>query len=280
MPPMPPMPPMPQSGYAGAGGEHDGVGGRVVLVTGAAGGIGRSVAERFLSQGDAVALADLDEERLAKAEAELAGDGRRVAAIPTDVRSVAACEAMVASALASFGRIDVLVNCAGVWVEGPTAEMTEEQWDRTVDVNLKGTFFACRFAIPALLQSEGCIVNLSSDAGLVGTPETAIYCASKGGVSLLTKALAMELAPMGVRVNAVCPNDVDTPMLEGQARDFGGGDPTGYLDALLAKYPQGARSRFIRPNEVAALVAYLASPEAAPVTGACIPIDFGSTAGY
>jgi NAD(P)-dependent dehydrogenase (short-subunit alcohol dehydrogenase family) len=253
---------------------------RAVLVTGAAGGIGRAVAERFLAQGDAVALADLDEERLAKAAAELAGEGRSVSTVVADVRSVADCDAMVRATVEVFGRLDVLVNCAGVWVEGPTHEMTEEQWDRTVDVNLKGTFFACRFAIPHLLRNEGCIVNLSSDAGLVGTPETAVYCASKGGVSLLTKALAMELAPRGVRVNAVCPNDVDTPMLAGQARDFGGDDPQGYLDALLAKYPQGERSRFIRPEEIAALVAYLASAEAAPITGACIPIDFGSTAGY
>ncbi|MGZ4108193.1 MAG: SDR family NAD(P)-dependent oxidoreductase [Actinomycetota bacterium] len=253
---------------------------RAVLVTGAAGGIGRAVAERFLALGDAVTLADVDEERLAKAAADLGGDGRVLSTAVADVRSVADCEAMVRAAMDAHGRLDVLVNCAGVWVEGPTEQMTEEQWDRTVDVNLKGTFFACRHAIPHLLRSEGCIVNLSSDAGLVGTPETAIYCASKGGVSLLTKALAMELAPKGVRVNAVCPNDVDTPMLEGQARDFGGDDPKGYLDALLAKYPQGERSRFIRPEEIAALVAYLASPEAAPITGACIPIDFGSTAGY
>jgi NAD(P)-dependent dehydrogenase (short-subunit alcohol dehydrogenase family) len=253
---------------------------RVVLVTGGAGGIGGAVAERFLSQGDAVCIADLDEERLAKASAELSGEGRRVVPVTADVRSVTACEAMVAAAVVAFDRLDVLVNCAGVWVEGPTETMTEEQWDRTIDVNLKGTFFSCRYAIPHLLRTQGCIVNLSSDAGLVGTAETAIYCASKGGVALLTRSLAMELAPRGVRVNAVCPNDVETPMLEGQARDFGGDDPRGYLDALLAKYPQGPRARFIRPEEVAALVAYLASSEAAPVTGACIPIDFGSTAGY
>ena len=110
--------------------------------------------------------------------------------------------------------------------------------------------------------------------------ETAIYNASKGGVSLLTRSLALELAPRGVRVNAVCPNDVETPMLEGQARHFGGGDPEGYLRALLDKYPQKERARFIEPREIAALIAYLASPEAAPITGANIAIDFGSTAGY
>ena len=243
---------------------------RVVLITGGAGGIGRATGERFTAGGDTVVSAD----RSADALAGMAGDP-----IVADVTNVADCQRMVTETVERHGRLDVLVNCAGVWVEGPTAEMTEEQWDRTIDVNLKGTFFACRYAIPHLERTEGCIVNLSSDAGLVGTVETAIYNASKGGVSLLTRSLALELAPKGVRVNAVCPNDVDTPMLAGQARDYGGDDPEGYLAALLANYPQQERSRFIRPDEIAALIVYLASPEAAPITGARIPIDFGSTAG-
>jgi len=245
---------------------------KVVLITGGAGGIGRAVAERFAAADHTVVLADRSAEALAEV-------GPPFDTIVADVSVVADCERMVAATVERHGGLDVLVNCAGVWVEGPTAETTEEEWDRTIDVNLKGTFFACRFAIPHLERSEGCIVNLSSDLGLVGTAGTAVYSASKGGVSLLTKALALELAPRGVRVNAVCPNDVDTPMLAGQARDYGGGDPDGYLRALLAKYPQGERARFIRPEEVAALILYLASAEAAPITGACIPIDFGSTAG-
>jgi NAD(P)-dependent dehydrogenase (short-subunit alcohol dehydrogenase family) len=244
---------------------------RVVLISGGAGGIGRATGERFASAGDVVVFADRSQAALAA----VSGD-----TIVADVTSVADCERMIAETVDRHGRLDVLVNCAGVWVEGPTAEMTEQHWDRTIDVNLMGTFFACRYAIPHLERTEGCIVNLSSDAGLVGTVETAIYNASKGGVSLLTRSLALELAPRGVRVNAVCPNDVDTPMLAGQARDYGGDDPDGYLTALLANYPQKERSRFIRPEEVAALIVYLASPEAAPITGACIPIDFGSTAGY
>jgi NAD(P)-dependent dehydrogenase (short-subunit alcohol dehydrogenase family) len=246
---------------------------RVVLITGGAGGIGRATGDRFAASGDTVVLADLSAGALA--EVEPPAD-----TVVADVRSVADCERMVAETVERHGRLDALVNCAGVWVEGPTAEMTEDQWDRTIDVNLKGTFFACRFAIPHLERTEGCIVNLSSDAGLVGTAETAIYNASKGGVSLLTRSLGLELAPKGVRVNAVCPNDVDTPMLAGQAKEYGGDDPDAYLAALLAKYPQADRARFIRPEEIAALIFYLASAEAAPITGACIPIDFGSTAGY
>ena len=249
-----------------------------MLITGAAGGIGRATAERFLSLGDAVVLADISGEGLLAAVANLSPTGS-VGAVQADVTVVAECDRMISETVAKHGWLDVLVNCAGIWVEGPTAEMTESQWDRTVDVNLKGTFFACRYAIPHLERTEGCIVNVSSDGGLAGTAGAAIYCASKGGVSLLTKSLGRELAPRGVRVNAVCPNDVDTPMLAAQARDYGGDNPQGYLDALLAKYPQKERARFIRPEEVAQLITYLASPEAAPITGACIAIDFGRTAG-
>ena len=247
---------------------------RVVLVTGAAGGIGRAAAARFRNWGDTVVLTDVDAQGLTEVAEELGIRDTVVA----DVTVVADCERGVAETVQRHGRLDVLVNCAGVWVEGPTAEMTEAEFDRTMAVNLKGTFFMCRYAIPHLERTEGCIVNLSSDAGILGSAETAIYCASKGGVSNLTRSLARELAPKLVRVNAVCPNDVETPMLEGQARVYGGGDPEGYYRALLARYPQGERARFIQPDEVAALIAYLASDEAAPITGACVAIDFGSTA--
>ena len=256
------------------------VAGRVVLITGGGGGMGRAIASRFLDDGDAVVLADVSAEALDGAVTALGRPESRLTTARVDVREVDGCERMVAETVGRHGRLDVLVNAAGVWVEGPTVEMTEEQWDRTVGVNLKGTFFSCRYAIPHLERTEGCIVNISSDYGLVGGPGAAIYTASKGGVCLLTRSIALELAQNGVRCNAVCPTDVDTPMLAGQARDYGGDDPDGYLATLLATLPQKDRARFIRPEEVAALVAYLASPEAAPVTGACIPLDFGVTAGY
>lgn len=250
--------------------------GRVILITGGAGGMGRSIAERFLAAGDEVVLADRSDEALE--DAVIALDD--VTSVVADVTSVADCERMVAGTVANRGRLDVLVNAAGVWVEGNTWEMTEAAWDRAIDVNLKGTFFACRYAIPELMRSEGCIVNLSSDSGLGGNPGCAIYNASKFGVNGITKSLALELAPHGVRVNAVCPGDVDTPMLAGQARDFGGGDEAGYLRTLLDRMPQATRARFIRPDEVAALVVFLASADAAPITGACIPIEWGVLAGY
>jgi NAD(P)-dependent dehydrogenase (short-subunit alcohol dehydrogenase family) len=254
--------------------------GKVVVVTGAAGGIGRATVSRFLSAGAVVFASDIDGEALIRMTQEMKPISRDVNAVVADVTRVADCERLVAAAAKGGGRRDVLVNCAGVWVEGPTEQMSEEQWDRTIDVNLKGLFFCCSRAIPELKKTRGCIVNLSSDAGVVGTPETAIYTASKGGVSLLTRSLALELAKDLVRVNAVCPADVMTPMLEGQARDFGGDDPEGYLKRLLETYPQGDKARFITPDEVAELIFYLAGEKAAPITGALISIDFGSTAGY
>jgi NAD(P)-dependent dehydrogenase (short-subunit alcohol dehydrogenase family) len=249
---------------------------RVVIITGGAGGMGRAIARKLLDEDDRVVLADRSADALLDAERELAG----VMTIETDVSRVEECEAMVARTLDELGRIDVLVTAAGVWVEGPTIETTEAEWDRTIDVNLKGTFFACRYAIPALRRSSGSIVAISSDYGLVGGPGAAVYCASKFGVNGLIRSMALELASDGIRVNSVCPADVDTPMLAGQARDYGGGDPQTYLASLLGTLPQGDRARFIRPDEIASVVSFLASPGSAPITGVCLPVEWGVTAGY
>jgi NAD(P)-dependent dehydrogenase (short-subunit alcohol dehydrogenase family) len=251
---------------------------RVALITGGASGIGLATAERFARDGVRLVLADIDAAGLDRAVGGLGGPDRVLGAV-TDVSSFADCERAVAAAVAQFGRLDVLVNSAGVWVEGPTDTMTEAEWDRVIDVNLKGTFAMCRHAIAALEATGGCIVNVSSDAGLWGNKGAAIYCASKGGVTILTKALAVELAARGIRVNAVCPGDVDSPMIRYQAETFGGGDPEGYLRDLLTAYPQ-TPPRFIRPDEVAELIAFLCSERATPITGAAISIDFGLTAGY
>lgn len=258
-------------------GEWDG---KVVLITGGAGGMGRATANRFLTEGATVYLGDINADGLKKTAEEFSTVGGTVGWIVADVSEVSDCERLIRSVIEKGGRLDVLVNGAGIWVEGASDEMTEEMWDRTVDINLKGTFFVSRYAIKELEKHEGCIINISSDAGLVGNTGCAIYCASKGGVTLLTRAMALELAPRKIRVNAICPGDVDTPMLEGQARDYGGGDPEGYLNRLLALYPQGKHARFITPAEVGEAIYFLASPKVAPITGACVSIDFGITAGY
>lgn len=246
---------------------------RVALVTGAGGGIGSVTGRRFLDGGWHVAA--LDVKPVPPASTGAPG----VAPIVADLRDVAQCRAAVAHTIATFGRLDAVVNAAGVWTEGPSDLTTEDEFDRVLDVNLKGLYFLTSAAIPHLEATRGCVINLSSDAGIQGNAGAAVYCASKGAVSILTKALALELAPRGIRVNAVCPGDVDTSMLRGQARDFGGDDPDGYLQKLLAGYPQGPLARFIRPDEIAELIWFLAQPHAAAITGANISIDFGLSAG-
>jgi NAD(P)-dependent dehydrogenase (short-subunit alcohol dehydrogenase family) len=172
------------------------------------------------------------------------------------------------------------VNAAGIWVEGRADEMSEVQWDTTMNINAKGTFFMCRYAIPLLEQSGGVIVNICSDSGLMGNKEAAIYCASKGAVTLITKSLAVELAARGVRVNAVCPTEVDTPMLEKAFQESAYENREEYYQTMLKHYHQGEFARFIRPREVAETILFLASPKAQAITGVCLPIDFGMTAGY
>jgi NAD(P)-dependent dehydrogenase (short-subunit alcohol dehydrogenase family) len=186
---------------------------------------------------------------------------------------------MVAQAATVHGRLDCVVNAAGLWTEGASAETTEDDWDRVVGVNLKAAYFVSSAAIPHLVTTSGSIVMISSDAGIQGNAGAAVYSASKGGVSNLTRALALELAPQGVRVNAVCPADIETPMLEGQARDFGGGDPEAYYAKLRSAYPQAHRARFLQPAEVAEVVWFLAQPSATGITGANWSIDFGLSAG-
>ena len=246
----------------------------VVLVSGAGGGIGAATVRRFAAAGWRVVALDLDDAALARLP-----DEGVVARLRGDIRTADACRELVGQAVAAAGRLDALVNAAGVWREGPVEECSEADFDAVVDVNLKGTFFLCSAAIPQLKATQGAIVNISSDAGRQGNLGAAAYCASKGGVTLFTKALALELAPHGVRANVVSPGDVDTPMLRFQAEHYGGGDPAGYLAGLLAKYPQGERARFIRPEEIAELAFYLCSPAAAAITGADLAIDQGYSAG-
>ena len=243
--------------------------GKTVLIVGGAGSMGRAAAEEFGKAGANIAIADIKIENLPP----------QYLAIKSDITKVSDCADMISKTVQRFGRLDLLINAAGVWVEGESSEMSEAQWDHTIDINLKGTFFSCRYAIPELEKTEGQIINIASDAGLMGNAGAAIYCASKGGVVLLSKALALELAPKGIRVNAICPCDVETPMLEFQAQKFGQGDPDSYLAKLKTIYPQGPRQRFASPQEIAAFIFAIASPRLAPITGAALSIDFGTTAG-
>jgi NAD(P)-dependent dehydrogenase (short-subunit alcohol dehydrogenase family) len=253
---------------------------RVVLITGGGGGMGRAIAARFLESGAKVALADFDAARLDQAKAGLDPKGDNLIGIRTDITKVADCERMVKETVARFGRLDVLVAGAGVWTEGPADEATEAEWNKVIDVNLKGVFFSARYAIPHLEKTGGTIINIASDAGVTGNAGASIYCASKGGVVIMTKALAVELAPRGIRALSICPGDVETPMLSYQADTFGNGNPEGYLQALRDKYPQRHRQRFIKPEEIGELVFMAASSKLSALTGATINFDFAISAGY
>lgn len=248
----------------------------VVLITGAAGGVGSALVARFLAGGWQVFATDANAAGLA----ELGKRHVLIGSLAADIRTPAACNAVVSAAIAAAGQLDAVINAAGVWREGPVESFSEEDFDLVLSVNLKASFFICAAAIPHLRQTRGAIVNISSDAGRQGNPNAAAYCASKGGLSLFTKALALDLAPYGVRCNAVSPGDIDTPMLKFQAERYGNGDPDAYYRELLAKYPQGKQARFIQPEEVAELAFFLCQPGARSITGADMAIDQGVSAGH
>jgi NAD(P)-dependent dehydrogenase (short-subunit alcohol dehydrogenase family) len=234
----------------------DRFGGKVALVSGAASGIGKAVVERLTSEGASVVAVDV-----------AAGSD----IVHCDVRDPEACAAAVATTLERHGQLDVLANVAGVGGSFISAQMPVDDWRRIIDINLTGTFLLTQAALPSLLESRGAIVNLASVSGIRATPYNAAYCASKGGVVMLTKSLAVELAKTGVRVNAVCPAGVETPLIA----KFG--MPEGGDETLLARLtnPMG---RLLQPAEVAAAVAYLASDDASGITGSALTIDGAATA--
>ncbi len=247
--------------------------GKRVLVTGGTRGIGRAAVKSFLEAGALVAVNGRTTESTASGTAALGG-GDRVFAAPGDISKAADCENVVNTAVEMLGGLDVLVNSAGVAQSGIIEDFDEAAWDRTLDVNLKGTFFCVRAALVALRESKGNIVNLASDAGLIGDPRLTVYCASKGGVVNMTRAMALELAP-DVRVNCVCPGFIDTDMVRRDGIEKAD-DPAAEEQALI---DYAALKRIGTPGEIASAIVYLASNEARFVTGAAFQIDGGSTAG-
>jgi len=248
--------------------------GKRVLVTGSSRGIGQAAARVFFQSGARVAVNGRTPDSTAAGMAAL-GDSDRLVAAPGDVSSAAGCEAVVAAAVEGLGGLDILVNSAGVAFFLPLEDSDEAVWDATLDTNLKGTFFCMRAAAGSLRDSGGNIVNVASDAGLIGEKGLSVYCASKGGVVNLTRAMALELAPT-VRVNCVCPGYVDTDMVRRDGIDQAA-DPQAAEQAIVDYAPL---KRISKAAEIAKAIAYLAGEDALFITGSALQIDGGSTAGH
>ena len=247
---------------------------KVVLISGGTSGIGLATARLFLESGARVVLTGRDLQRGREALGNLAGAGPEPVFFAGDVSRTVDCSRLVEETIAQFGRLDVLVNSAGEYLEKSLLETSEAEFDRIMAVNIKGAYFLTQAATQHLKQSRGSVINVSSDAGLNGNVLCTAYCASKGALTLFTKALSLELAPYGVRVNCVCPGDVETPMLDRQVAAEA--DPARYRSEMTGMYPLG---RIATAAEVAAVIVFLASDAATFVTGAAWSVDGGLTAG-
>lgn len=247
---------------------------KVALITGGTSGIGEATALLFAKEGAKVVITGRSAERGDKIVNNIMRNSRDAIFLKTDVSIAQECRNAVSKTIAEFGRLDILFNNAGVFYAHTIMECTEEEWDLQLDVNLKGTFLMSKFALPGMIaQGSGVIINNSSGWGLVGGDKAVAYCASKGGVVLLTKAMAIDHGPQGIRVNCVCPGDVDTPMLPEDAN---------FRGMKWDEYVAGAANRPMRrigtPEEIARAVLFLASDDSSFMTGAALVVDGGGTA--
>jgi NAD(P)-dependent dehydrogenase (short-subunit alcohol dehydrogenase family) len=246
------------------------------LITGAASGIGRATALLFAREGAAVAIADIDREGGESVVETIAGQGGSAVFIPCDVSVAEDCNRAVERTVQEFGRLDILFNNAGIIRRATVPDTTEEEWDRAMAVNSKSVFLMCRYAIPVMARAGGgVIINTASGWGLVGGRRAASYCASKGAVVQLTRAMALDHGEQNIRVNCICPGDTDTPMLQEEARQ---------LELPPVEFVAGAADRPLKrvgsPEDIARAVLYLASDASSFVTGTTLVVDGGGLAGY
>lgn len=248
--------------------------GKVAIVTGAASGIGRGIANRLAEFGAVVILLDINEESGSAAAAEIGKIGHRASFIRCDVRIREDCRAAVERTMAGYGRIDILCNNAGIAVRKNTVELSEDEWDLALDVTLKGVYLLSHFVIPHMIRAGGgSIINTGSGWSLKGGPKAVSYCAAKGGVLNLTRAMAIDHGPDGIRVNCVCPGDVDTPLLRGECRQLGE-DMNDFMREAAAR----PIARVGTPQDVANAVLFFASGMSSWVTGAHLVVDGGGIA--
>jgi NAD(P)-dependent dehydrogenase (short-subunit alcohol dehydrogenase family) len=249
--------------------------GKVALITGGTSGIGRATAALFAKEGAAVALTGRNRERGGEVVAGIERQGGHALFIQADVRVADDCRRAVELTLERFGRIDVLFNNAGVFHPKTVPECTEEEWDETIDSSLKGAFLMSKYALPSMIErGSGSIIHNSSGWGILGGDRAAAYCAAKGGLVVMAKAMAIDHGPDGIRVNCVCPGDVDTPMLADDAQKRG---------MSWEDYQAGASDRPLgrvgTAEEIARAVLFLASDDASFITGESLVVDGGGVAG-
>jgi NAD(P)-dependent dehydrogenase (short-subunit alcohol dehydrogenase family) len=245
--------------------------GKVAIITGAASGLGQATALLFAKEGAKVVIADINEAGGAETAARMKAEGGEAIFVRTDVTSAKDAEAMVKKAVEAYGKLDVLFNNAGIAMRLPVVELPEADWDRCIDINLKGVYLGSKYAIPEMIQNGGgSIINMSSIYGIVGARTRAAYAASKGGVANLTRSMALDYARYNIRVNCICPGFVETPLFKGAVKT------QEEYQAIVNSHPIG---RLGRPIDIAYGALYLASDESSFVTGVALPIDGGYTAG-
>ncbi|MFC2164424.1 SDR family NAD(P)-dependent oxidoreductase [Acidobacteriota bacterium] len=248
---------------------------KVALITGGNSGIGKATAILFAEEGAKIVITGRNEPRCQEVVGEIVDARGEALYILADVSRAEECQRTVERTVDTFGRLDILFNNAGVYFPNTAVDCSESEWDLTIDINLKGTFLMSKYALPQMLvQRSGVIINNGSGWGIVGGNEAVSYCASKGGVVLMTKAMAIDHAKQGIRVNCLCPGDVLTPMLEEDAK-MRGLTWSQYHDQAVAQRPMG---RIGTSEEIAKAALFLASDDSSFMTGATLVIDGGGTA--
>jgi NAD(P)-dependent dehydrogenase (short-subunit alcohol dehydrogenase family) len=249
--------------------------GKVALITGAASGIGKAIAALFAKQGACLVLADMNEAAGREVEGQITGSAGNAVFNGSDVTRADDCRWLCELAQRQFGGLNIVVNCAGMIRRAAVTELSESDWDRTMAVNVKSIYLISRYAIPMMARTGGgAIINIASGWGLAGGPKAAAYCASKGAVVLLTKAMAIDHGPQGIRVNCICPGDTDTAMLRGEALQLGESS-----ERFLAEAARRPLGRIGKPEEIAQAALYLATDASSFVTGTALVVDGGGLAG-